>query len=219
MPLFPLDIVVLPQQIQPLHIFEPRYKQMVDRALDGAGQIAMAIFDGDDWKSEYHGSPPIKPAVCIGQIVQHERLPSGEYNILLQGVCRAQVMEESEPDGDRLYREANLRPLDLFKEPPSLPGTRERLIHHFTDTALQQLTACEWLLERLRNDDIPVTALLELISFTVLLDKATRYSLLAEPDIERRAEIIDEQLVTLDRMLRQAESQRPEDWPKGCSWN
>jgi hypothetical protein len=45
LPLFPLpQVVMLPQQITPLHIFEPRYRQMVDRALDGAGQIAMAKY-------------------------------------------------------------------------------------------------------------------------------------------------------------------------------
>src|SRR5436190_23857895 len=85
--LFPLDAVtLLPQQLLPLHIFEERYRQMIDHALDGSGQIALAIlepalastasFSGttEQWKKDALGRPAIKPAVCVGQIVQHEKL-------------------------------------------------------------------------------------------------------------------------------------------------
>ena len=57
---------LLPQQVIPLRIFEPRYKQMVEDVLDGTGQFAIAVFSGRRWKQEYHGKPPIRPAVCIG---------------------------------------------------------------------------------------------------------------------------------------------------------
>src|SRR3954467_9840508 len=71
LPLFPLDAVtLLPQQLLPLHIFEERYRQMVEHALDGSGQLAMAVLDGSGKGEE--GNPPIRPAVCIGQIAQHE---------------------------------------------------------------------------------------------------------------------------------------------------
>jgi len=220
MPLFPLDsVVLLPHQIQPLHIFEPRYKQMVSHALDGPGQIAMGVFEGDRWKTEYHGNPPVRPAVCVGQIVQHDRLPSGEYNVLLQGVCRARIADESLPDGQRLYREVALQAVATEANPPELPGVRDRLEQLFSETSLNRLSASEWLLERVRNEEIPVAALLELVSFTVLSDRDVRYTLLAEPDARRRADIIDAQLEGLDRLLRRAEQQHPEEWPKGCSWN
>lgn len=84
-PLFPLDgVLLMPHQVIPLHIFEPRYQQMVEHALDGPGLIAMASFKGQRWRLEYHGRPPIMPAVCVGHIVQHERTPDGRFNLLLQ---------------------------------------------------------------------------------------------------------------------------------------
>ncbi|MGP1309805.1 MAG: LON peptidase substrate-binding domain-containing protein, partial [Phycisphaerales bacterium] len=84
MPVFPLrEVVLFPHAAIPLHIFEERYRDMVDDALDGAGQIAMAVFEGERWTQEYHGRPPIRPAVCVGQILQHERLADGRYNIIL----------------------------------------------------------------------------------------------------------------------------------------
>ena len=102
-PIFPLDqVTLLPQQVLPLHIFEPRYRQMVTDALDGSGQIAMAVFEGRDWKQQYHGRPPIRPAVCIGHIAQHEKLADGRYNIILRGVCRARVIKELAPRDARL---------------------------------------------------------------------------------------------------------------------
>ena len=86
MAFFPLAAVSLvPHGVVQLHIFEPRYRQMVSDALDEAGQIAMAVFDGEAWQEEYHGAPPVRPMMCVGQIVAHEALADGRFNIALQG--------------------------------------------------------------------------------------------------------------------------------------
>lgn len=220
-PVFPLDsVVLLPQQVLPLHIFEPRYRQMVGDALDGSGQIAMAVFRGESWKQEYHGNPPLLPAVCVGQIVQHERLPDGRYNILLQGVCRAKLMQEHMPDGERMYREAVLEPVGVGEETgPDAEQLREWLNGQLEEGPLAKMTVASQVLEYVRNDEVPTVALLELVSFGMLSGSSVRYRLLAEGDIERRTSLIRRALEDLERLIRRAESQRPEDWPKGCSWN
>ena len=90
-PLFPLpEAILLPQSVTPLHIFEPRYRQMVETTLDRSGQIAMACFADETWRDAYDAAPPLRPVVCLGQIVQHERVSDG-YNIVLHGVCRARL--------------------------------------------------------------------------------------------------------------------------------
>lgn len=222
-PLFPLDsVVLLPQQVLPLHVFEPRYRQMIERALDGAGQIAMAVFEGDRWKQEYHGRPPLKAAVCLGQILQHEKLPDGRYNVLLQGVCRARIIAESPASEERLYREALLEPVGVSNdddEDEGLYGTRERLATLLSEGPLTKLAASEWVLERLKNEEIPTSALLELVSFTLLSDSRLRYRLLSEEDATERAAMIEKELLHLQRLIVRAEAQHPEEWPKGCSWN
>lgn len=219
-PLFPLDTVALmPQQIQPLHIFEPRFAQMVSRALDGAGQIAMAVFEGDRWRLEYHGNPPLRRAVCVGQIIQHEQLSGDRYNIVLQGVCRARIMEEHMPDMDRQYREAILRPVGIADDQHELGDVRRRLGQLLGEGPLTQLAAAGWIVERVRNTEIPTSALLELVSFTVLSDKELRYRLLDEGDPEARASLIEGELEQLQLLIRRAAAQHPEDWPKGVSWN
>ncbi|MEQ8769554.1 MAG: LON peptidase substrate-binding domain-containing protein [Phycisphaerales bacterium] len=224
-PLFPLDsVVLLPQQVMPLHIFEPRYRQMVDEALDGAGQIAMAVFAGERWKQEYHGNPPVRPAVCVGQIVQHERMPDGRYNILLQGVCRAKIVSEDLPEETRPYRQAILEPLGSNDAVAPETGyaidqMRQWIEGELAEGELKELTVADQMLEYVRNEDVPTTALIELISFALVTEPAARYRLLSEPELSRRVDFVRDALEDLEAMIRQAKAQHPEQWPKGLSWN
>lgn len=221
LPLFPLDqVTLLPQQVLPLHIFEPRYRQMVSDALDGAGQIAMAVFQGKRWKQEYHGRPPVRPAVCVGHIAQHEKLPDGRYNLVLRGVCRAKVVNEVSPAEGRLYREAMLEPMGLSQdETPFLTRLRAAIETRLDRGTLQRLSQADTLLEFVRDDDIPTTALLELISFTLVEDKEKRYRLLEEGDADARARIVSVELNKLDRLIRMALPQVGEKYPRGYTPN
>jgi Lon protease-like protein len=222
-PLFPLDApVLLPQQVLPLHIFEPRYRQMIEHALDGAGQIAMAVFAGDAWKEQYHGRPPLKPAVCVGHILQHERLSDGRYNVLLQGVCRARMVREVAPEEQegKLYRTAQMEPVGLETPDPEVLGdARRRIGEMLSEAPLNKLTVAEPVLEWVNNDDIPAGALLELVSFAVVNEPRLKYRLLAEGNAHARVQIILGELTHLTQLARRAAAQHPEEWPKGCSWN
>jgi Lon protease-like protein len=223
-PLFPLDgVTLLPQQILPLHIFEPRYKQMVTHALDGSGQIAMAVFAGKAWKEQYHGRPRLRRAVCLGQIAQHERLPDDRYNILLQGVCRARIVKEMPAGDEKLYREALLEPVGVDNDETLLDDVRSRLDAMLAEGPLNRIRVAEPILEYLRNPEIPTSAVMEIISFTILTDnivkKDMRYQLLAEGDAGERARLIEEQLTDIRLLIEKASHQRPEDWPKGVSYN
>lgn len=220
-PLFPLEsAVLLPQQVIPLYVFEPRYQQMVAGALDAAGQFAMAVFEGDRWRQEYHGRPPLRPAVCIAQIIQHEKLPDGKYNLLVQGVCRAKIVQELEPSIHRLYRVAMLEPVGIdAAEEQKLYGVRERLTELLGEGPLSQLHHAGKVVEHIRNEDIPTSVVLELVSFVLPTAKEVRYRLLAEGDAGERADLLERELLGLQRLIRLAGGQHPEEWPKGCSWN
>jgi uncharacterized protein len=234
-PLFPLETAaLLPQQVLPLYIFEPRYVQMVDLVLDGTGQFAMAVFEGSRWKQEYHGRPPLRPAVCLAQIVQHERLEGGisgsaagasRYNILVQGVCRARIEEELPAAADEngpvgLYRTAKLSPVGIDpEEETKLYGLRERLTEMLEDGPLTRLSHAQWIVERIRNEEIPTSVVLELVSFALPTRREVRYRLLEEGDAGERAEILSRELSGLESLIRRASAQHPEEWPKGMSWN
>lgn len=221
-PLFPLDTAALmPQQVLPLHIFEPRYRQMVEHTLDGNGQFALAVFKGPQWKQEYHGNPAVRPIVCLAHIFEHQKQPDGRYYLLVRGVCRARILRHVMPDPPgRLYRHAMLEPIGLpAEDDEGLYGMRERLRELLSEGPLTQLVASKWIVERLHDEDIPASALLELVSFTMLSDGELRYSLLSEPDAAARAQTVERELLRLGRLIEMAGAQHPEAWPKGLSWN
>jgi Lon protease-like protein len=102
-PLFPLPgVVLLPGTLLPLHIFEPRYRAMVADALSGENTIGMAMLKPG---SERTGAvPEIFPIGGAGRIIASERLSDGRYDIVLQGVFRYRVLDESPPSPYRVAR-------------------------------------------------------------------------------------------------------------------
>src|SRR6187549_3517121 len=82
-PLFPLaGAILFPRSQLPLHIFEPRYRDMVRDALAGQGRIGMIQPSGPG------EPPPLFRAGCVGEIVGAEELDDGRFNIVLQGSAR-----------------------------------------------------------------------------------------------------------------------------------
>jgi uncharacterized protein len=107
-PLFPLpNVVLFPYAVLPLHIFEPRYRQMTADALAGESCIAMALLRSASTETAGEGLPAIHDVVGLGKIIAHERLPDGRYYLFLRGLARAQVVREIE--GDRPYRIGKLK--------------------------------------------------------------------------------------------------------------
>ena len=76
----------------------------------------MATYDTSEMESfDYTGdSVPLRPAVCVGQVFQHEKLPDGHYNILLQGICRARIVAEDAQEDGRMYPSTLTRPAVVF---------------------------------------------------------------------------------------------------------
>ncbi len=222
MPLFPLEgVTLLPQQVVPLHIFEPRYRQMVERALDGSGQFAMAT-SRRRVEAAVPRPAPLRPAVCVAQIIEHERLPDGRFNLLLQGVCRARIVSEMPAalEEGRLYRQAMLEPVGLEEDGSAIVDAfRERLADMLESGPLSKHTKSGPIVECLKNDRFPTPVIMELVSFLMVGDTEARYALLEEPDPDRRVALIERELGDLETLVRKALAQKPEDWPKGCSWN
>ncbi len=107
-PLFPLpNVVLFPTVSLPLHIFEPRYREMVADALDADRIIGMVLLR-PGWEGEYEGRPPIYSIGCAGLITHAERQPDGRYNVVLRGLHKFRINEE---DHSRRYRMAAIDPI------------------------------------------------------------------------------------------------------------
>jgi Lon protease-like protein len=104
--IFPLpNVVLFPHTDLPLHIFEPRYREMVDDALAGDRLIGMVLLRGD-WRRDYHGTPDVFPLGCVGRIDTFAKLPDGRSNLILRGEQRFRIREEVPGRAFRLARVA-----------------------------------------------------------------------------------------------------------------
>jgi uncharacterized protein len=108
LPLFPLpNVVLFPNVFLPLHIFEPRYREMVADAVASDRMIGMVLLR-PGWDKDYEGRPPVYPVGCSGVMTHVERLNDGRYNLVLRGLERFRIVEERH---DRSYRRASIEPL------------------------------------------------------------------------------------------------------------
>lgn len=226
--LFPLHTVVLyPQTVQPLHIFEPRYRQLIEDSMEQTSEgesqegapIGLAIVEEGLAMQEAFGPPPLRPVVCLGRVLQDEVLPDGRHNILVHGICRARIQEVHEPEGDRLYRMATMRPIESqFAESPS-PVVRTALKRLLGGSRLSRMHAVDAIREWIDRDDVPIETLIEMASFVLMKDDDIRYRLLEEPDPSERARIVHAELEHIDRLVWLCDRQKWQDWPKHLSWN
>lgn len=130
LPLFPLpNVVLFPNVFLPLHIFEPRYRQMVNEALARDRMIGMVLLK-PGFETEYERCPAVYGVGCAGSITHVERLPDGRFNIVLQGLEKFRIHREQAPTEAVLYREAHITAIaDSLEaaERPALQAHRARL--------------------------------------------------------------------------------------------
>jgi hypothetical protein len=126
-PVFPLpNVVLFPQVFLPLHIFEPRYRDMVADALEGDRLIGMVLLR-PGWETDYEGRPPVYPIGCAGLITNHERLPDGRYNIVLRGIEKFRIVEETREQTYRVARIEGLHEPLVEADREEIRAARRRL--------------------------------------------------------------------------------------------
>jgi ATP-dependent Lon protease len=188
--LFPLpNLVLFPHVLQPLHVFEARYRELVEEALAGDRLIAMALL-APGWEADYEGRPPVHPMACLGRIVTHHRLEDGRYNLLLAGVHRIRLLRERAPE--KSFREAEAESCQDAYSPqgaPCRPALRRRLLEGFRVLA-STLDDAHSQLEPLLAGEISLGMLTDLVAYTLELNVAAKQKLLSELDVDRRAELL-----------------------------
>jgi Lon protease-like protein len=185
--LFPLpNLVLFPHVMQPLHIFEPRYREMFEAALIDDRLIAMATL-APGWEPCYEGRPALQPVGCLGRIVVHHRLENGSYNVLLSGLRRVQIVREMPPL--RTYREAEVKMLEDVYPPGGEEATR-RVHNELRDTFLSRmphLVKAHEQLEPLLAGEESLGVLTDIIAYMLDVPLESKLALLGEPDVHSRA--------------------------------
>lgn len=178
-PLFVLpDVWLFPFAILPLHVFEPRYRKMVEDGLDGPGRIVIGTARAGHAGEE---SPPFHETAGLGEIGRHERLADGRFHILLVGLRRVHAVEV---ESDRPYRLVEARPLQEIPVPTEREDElRGELIH-----AIQERT--EGPIEKSKLS-VPITYLADILFMSLMpMPHGLVSRLYAELDAEKRARAI-----------------------------
>jgi len=119
LPLFPLPVVLFPGGPMPLHIFEPRYRQMVAHCVEGDRTFGMLYHDPDR-DGPFTPDEPGRVG-CTAEILNYQPLPDGRSLVLVRGGERFQV--EDGIESPHQYWECVAAP---FADEDPAPGLRER---------------------------------------------------------------------------------------------
>ncbi len=182
-PLFPLSGAILfPRSQLPLHIFEPRYREMIKDAAEGPGRIAMI----QPQRLDHDNQAPLYAVGCIGELVGLEELEDGRYNIVLLGTNRFRLVSETEPEN--AYRSADVD-IEAFvdDEPTALASIQRAEVEREARRLGDALgLAVDWSAVGRLDDEMLVNAIAQVAPF----DIGAKQALLEQPTLDSRADLL-----------------------------
>jgi Lon protease-like protein len=190
-PIFPLaGAILFPRSQLPLHIFEPRYRDLVRDAIDGPGRIGMIQPLGSD-----EDKPPLYAVGCLGEIVGVEELDDGRFNIVLHGSSRFRLLAEA--DLGTAYRHADVDIAAFDDGEPTALGMVQRAEVEREARRLGEVLglAVDWEAVGRLDDELLVNAIAQVAPF----DVGAKQALLEESTFAGRAELLV-QLMQFHRM-------------------
>jgi Lon protease-like protein len=193
--IFPLaNVHLFPHALLPLHVFEPRYRQLLRDALKEERLIAIANLE-PGFESDYEGRPPVRPVVGVGQIIGHEPLEEGRANILLRGVARARIEHELPPV--ELYRRVIARTLFDEFEPGFKPEEARETLALLANKLAANLPSGGETLRELVRATVQPSALVDVLAAALVTDPDERQLLLEEPRLGARVDRVAAEIVTV----------------------
>ena len=187
-PLFPLpNLVFFPQTRMPLHIFEPRYRQMIADAVAGEMRFGMVLLR-PGWEDDYLGAPAVHPWGTLTVIEQAIPLDDGRFNILVRGEVRIRILDEVSRDPYRVARVV-ARP-EQERDAATAYAQRTWL----ADLSRQYLRYLPEQTSVPEIDNVGLEPLTNALIMSLTLDVAEKQRLLETDDLVARAEEVGDEL-------------------------
>lgn len=188
LPLFPLpNIVFFPHTRLPLHVFEPRYRQMVRDALEGDQRIGIILLK-PGWEADYFGAPGTFDFGTLGTIEQAVPLEDNRFNIVVRGDVRFRIVDEvsrvpyrtarvlAHPEAPRALEEA-------YRQREWLADLSRQYLHYLPDqTAVPEI------------ETVNLDALTNALIMSLNLDVEEKQKLLEMDDVIARSEEVGKEL-------------------------
>lgn len=191
-PLFPLaGAILFPRSQLPLHIFEPRYREMVRDAIDGSGQIAMI----QPLRLDDDNRAPLYEVGCIGEIIGVEELDDGRFNIVLLGSNRFRLAGETEVDAAYRCADVDVAAFDDSEPEPLAVIQRAEVEREARRLGDALGLAVDWAAVAQLDDEMLVNAIAQVAPF----DVGAKQALLEQATLAERADLLV-QLMQFHRM-------------------
>lgn len=177
--IFPLsEVVLFPDTLMPLHIFEPRYRAMVSDALARDRRIGMIQ------PQRGEEGAPLFSVGCLGKIGEIEALDDGCFNLVLHGEARFRILQELNVTTPFRQVEA-----ELFEEPEGealAPIERAGFEREARRFAAAQGYRVDWANVARLDDEALINGVAQIVPF----DAAAKQALLEAPSLSSRCELI-----------------------------
>lgn len=192
-PIFPLPGVHLfPHALLPLHIFEPRYRQLLADCLAGEKRMLIGTLTGERVTER---TPPIEAVCGLGEIVAHDPTPDGRSNILLRGVQRCRIVDEL--PSERLYRVVRVETLHEHNDDPSRVHAAHSQLVVMAEKLSRLLPSGGGTLKKLIASQTDAGPLSDVLAAALVTDAETRQTLLETLDIALRTERLTAEVASL----------------------
>nr|WP_209451981.1 LON peptidase substrate-binding domain-containing protein [Leptospira ryugenii] len=163
LPIFPLsEVFLFPGTFLPLHIFEPRYRSMLSYCLENGRELAVSPYrQSDQWNIE------METTFGFGHIIQHEALPDGRSNIILEGLGIASLQEIISEEPFIIANVEKMIPERNLKEDENYQQTLDELIFLSKRILLREGADESLILKmnQIKNHFYPVDFLASIIPF------------------------------------------------------
>ena len=123
-------MVLFPKAVLALHVFEPRYRLMMEEVLRGDQSIVIALLK-PGWEVDYYGTPEVHPIACVGRVTQHQMLPDGHYDIALHGEYKVRIEDFERSNPFRIARVRRLTEDESWGGEATATDQSRQLLHMF----------------------------------------------------------------------------------------
>jgi len=179
-PIFPLSGAILfPRSQLPLHIFEPRYREMVRDVMEGAGRIGMIQPKGNN-EHELHS------VGCVGELVGIEELEDGRFNIVLHGSSRFRLLAEADLGTSYRHAEVDAEAFDDSEPAPLSLAARAEVEREARRLGDALGLSVDWEAVEKLDDEMLVNAIAQVAPF----DTGAKQVLLEAGVLADRADLL-----------------------------
>lgn len=196
LPMFPLGTVLLPHMVLPLHVFEPRYRAMMDDVLAADGRFGVVLIARGH---EVGGGDERTDLGCVARVLRAEQVEDGRWLVISVGTDRFRVARWVADDP---YPRAEIEPIDEPDGQEHLSGLHDALTHRVRAVlALQAEVGEDAVPPTFDAAEDPTVACWQLAVLAPLTPLDAQ-QVLATGDCRRRLELLGELLDGVEETLR-----------------